>query len=390
MNTLKFRILYCLIFFTTLQTLSAQSLSENAEISLLTLNPGKELYLAFGHSAIRVKDYDRGIDWVYNYGTFDFNVPNFYVKFLRGYLNYQLEAGTMPGFVAEYQSENRSIYEQVLNLTLNEKNEIFRFLEYNRLPENKYYLYDFFFDNCATRIRDVFQKELKDKLNFDKSKYSEITFRQMLKPSLENRPWGRFGINLVLGAVADRKGTLNETMFLPDFMKLAFENASVSRNSKIEPLVKSSNLIFKQAEDNQPVLLFTRPGFVLWSVFLIVALFTFFEFKRKVRYKIIDFLVFLSIGIIGMIMFLMWFGTNHTAVVKNWNLMWAIPSHLIIAFMIFRKSKSGFLRYYFLITGVITFSVLPLWSIIPQQYDLAFIPLIMLSTLRSFKLFRDY
>jgi len=390
MNTLKIKILSSLILIITLQSLNAQVLSENAEISLITCNPGKELYLAFGHSAIRVKDYDKGIDWVYNYGTFNFNVPNFYTKFLRGYLNYQLSVYSTSDFLMEYQYENRSVYEQVLNLTLDEKNKVFSFLEFNRQPENKFYLYDFFFDNCATRIRDVFQKELNGKVVFDESKYESVTFRQMLKPCLENSPWGRFGINLVLGAIADRKGTLNESMFLPDYMKIAFANSSIKSSSKTAPLIKSNNVLFEQTPNNQSISIFTRPGFLFWFILLIVLVFTFLEYKRKVTYKIIDFILLLIIGIVGIILFFMWFGTNHTATVKNWNLLWAIPSHLIVAFMIFRKSKSSFLKYYFLITGIITFSVLPFWTIIPQQFDLAFIPIILLLSVRSFQLYRLY
>jgi len=370
--------------------MNAQMLSENAVISLLTINPGEELYTAFGHSAIRVKDYDKGIDRVYNYGTVDFNVPNYYVKFVRGYLNYRLDDENMQDFMLRNQYENRSVYEQVLDLTAEEKDKVFSFLEYNRLPENKYYLYDFFFDNCATRIRDVFQNELKGNIRFDESKYEGKTFREMLKPNLERSPWGRFGINLVLGAIADRKSTLNESMFLPDYMKVAFDNSIINKENQNKSIIKSANVLFEQAPEDKSILIFTRPGFIFWSVLIVVLLFTFLEFQRKVRYKLIDFLVFLFIGTIGMILFLMWFATSHTAVVKNWNLIWAIPTHLFLAFMIFRKAKSRFLKYYFLITGIISFSVLPFWSIIPQQYDLAFVPLILLSLVRSYQLFRYY
>ena len=142
---MKSRLLLVISF--TFLSLSAQSqtLSETAKISLLTCNPGTDLYSVFGHSAIRVKDQEKGIDWVYNYGTFDFNVPNFYMKFARGYLNYKLSVYPMKYFIEEYKRENRSIYEQVLVLNQSEKDEIFSFLEYNRQPENMFYMYDFFF-----------------------------------------------------------------------------------------------------------------------------------------------------------------------------------------------------------------------------------------------------
>lgn len=383
MKSLKYNILSLIIFFfVSFGAAKAQRLSENAQISLLTCNPGTELYSVFGHSAIRVKDYDKGIDWVYNYGTFNFRTPNFYLKFVRGQLDYQLSVNHMRDFLAEYQYENRSVYEQVLDLTQAEKEEVFNFLEFNRLPENMYYRYDFFFDNCATRVRDVFQKEMSNGVKFDEGAYNSQTFRQMLKPYLEPQPWSRFGINLVLGAIADREATLNESIFLPDYMKVAFEHGKLGEKM----FVKSSKSLFEQKIIEEKIPLFMRPGFVFWSVLILMLLITFLELKKKKTYKLIDFILFLFVGIIGLILFLLWFATDHTAVVYNWNLLWAIPTHLFVAFMVFRKSKSNFLKYYFFVSGILTASALIFWFLIPQQYDLAFIPIMLMASLRSFKL----
>lgn len=387
MKSLIYNFLSVIVFLTAFSGIAkAQKLSDNAQISLLTCNPGTDLYSVFGHTAIRVKDYDKGIDWVYNYGTFNFKTPNFYVKFVRGQLNYQLSVNHMGDFLREYQYENRSVYEQVMDLTKAEKEEVFNFLEFNRLPENMYYLYDFFFDNCATRVRDVFQKEMTTGVQFDEEAYNPLTFRQMLKPYLEPQPWARFGINLVLGAITDREATLDESMFLPAYMKVAFDNGKIGNKS----LVKSSKTLFEQQPIDEDILLITRPGFVFWTVLIIVLLITFLELKKKKTYKLVDFLIFLSVGAIGLILFLLWFATDHTAVVKNWNLLWAIPTHLFIAFMVFRKSKMAFLKYYFLISGILTVSSLVFWFLIPQQFDLAFIPIIIMASLRSFKLFQYY
>src|SRR5512137_1382494 len=145
MKHLKISILiYITVLISGFNSLKAQKLSNYAQISLLTCNPGSELYSVFGHSAIRVFDPEKGIDWVYNYGTFNFAQPGFYVKFVRGQLNYQLSVYPMLNFMEEYQAENRSVYEQVLDFSQTEKEKVFKFLEFNSLPENKYYLYDFF------------------------------------------------------------------------------------------------------------------------------------------------------------------------------------------------------------------------------------------------------
>jgi len=366
--------------------MQSQTLSKNAKISLLTCNPGTELYSIFGHSAIRVNDSEKGIDWVYNYGTFDFNVPNFYLKFVRGYLNYKLSVYPMKYFIAEYKSENRSIYEQVLNLNQEEKETVFRFLEYNRQPGNEFYMYDFFFDNCATRIRDVFQNELGEKLKFNEDLFEPITFREMMAPYLEPQPWSRFGINLVLGAIADGDATLAESTYLPDYMQIAFKNGGLQNKM----FAQASKTLFEQKERDDKIPFYMSPGFVFLLLLIVVLLFTYFELKKRRTYKLIDFFVFLSIGVIGMILFLLWTATNHTAVVRNWNLLWAIPTHLFVAFFVFIKAKSAFLKYYFLISGILTISALVFWFLIPQQYDLAFIPIILIASLRSFKLFQYY
>jgi hypothetical protein len=376
-----------LVFHTGLFQANSQNLSSYARISLLTCNPGNELYSVFGHSAIRVHDVEKGIDWVYNYGTFNFAQPGFYVKFVRGHLNYQLSVYHMRDFMNEYQSENRSVYEQVLDLSPEQKELVFSFIEFNRLPENKFYLYDFFFDNCATRIRDVFQNELKNQVKFDSASFKNLTFREMLKPYLEPHPWSRFGINLVLGAIADRKANLQESMFLPDYMNMAFENASVVAIDTSKAFVRESLTLFEQKSIENKNSFFAGPEFVLSALLIIILIFTFLEFRAKIRYKIIDFIVFFSVGLIGMILFFLWFFTDHTAVVKNWNLLWAVPAHLVLAFFVFRKTKSTFLKYYFLVTGLAAFCVLPLWTVIPQCFDLAFIPLIILLSVRSMQMF---
>ncbi len=389
MKLLKYSSLIVIISgIFSVYAIKAQTLSDNAEISLLTCNPGNELYSVFGHSAIRVNDPEKGIDWVYNYGTFNFNEPGFYLKFVRGQLNYQLSVYHMRDFLIEYRHENRSVYEQILDLNPQEKQKVFSFLEFNRLPENKYYLYDFFFDNCASRIRDVFQNELKGGIEFSNEKYNSLTFREMLKPYLEPQPWSRLGINLVLGSIADRPATLSESMFLPDYMKTAFDNAEIVNGVDQRKLIKSSRYLFVQKSLDNTISFFSRPGVVLSAFLLIIIIFSFIESKKKKYFRLIDFLVFLSIGTIGWILFLLWFATDHTAVVKNWNLLWALPTHFFIAFFVFRKSRSQFLKYYFLITGIFAFLPLPLWAFIPQSFDLAIIPMILILSIRSLQMYR--
>ena len=386
---MKHNLIVKLIFIFVLSSfqfsnLQAQKLSETAKISLITCNPGDDLYSVFGHNAIRVKDLEKRIDWVYNYGTFSFNEPNFYVKFVRGQLNYQLAVNHMRDFLNSYRKENRSVYEQVLNLNQSQKDKIFKFLENNRKPENKFYLYDFFFDNCATQIRDVMEDNLGADLTFANNYKDTLTFRDLLKPYLAEHPWSRFGIRLILGAITDRQASLSETMFLPDYVKHAFSKTKINVNGNEENFVKHSAILFKETETETKYCKLTSPIVIFWFVFVIAAILLGIEYKNNTYYKIFDIIFFLFIGIIGMILFLVWFATDHTAVVENWNLLWALPTHFFIAFLLFRKKQFVFLNYYFLISGVIAILVLPFWFIIPQSLSVVFIPIILTISLRSF------
>jgi len=378
---------FFLIFISLISqfnNLYSQKLSNKSEISILTCAPGNNLYSYFGHNAIRIKDANKNFDWVYNYGTFSFNQPNFYVKFVKGKLNYLLTVNRIEHFLYTYKHRNRSVYEQKLNLTQKQKQKIFDFVENNRKPENMYYLYDFFFDNCATRIRDVLEDNLSDDLIFANNYKDTLTFRDLLKPYLAQHPWPRFGIRLILGDITDRNASLSETMFLPDYVQSAYSKAKININGKQENFVKHSVILFKAEETNYKYNKLTSPIIIFWFVFFIAVVFLIFEFKNNSYYKIFDIIFFFFIGIIGLILFLVWFATDHTAVVNNWNLLWALPTHFFIIFFLFTKKQLTFLKYYFLITGSVALLILPFWFLIPQSFSIVFIPMILTISVRSF------
>ncbi len=381
---MRTKFLFLLIILSFSLNISAQKLSPNAQISLITCAPGKELYSVFGHNAVRVKDPAHGVDWVYNYGTFNFNEPGFYVKFVRGKLNYMLSVGYFRNFIYAYQRENRSVREQILNLSPTQKQQIFNFLQFNARPENKYYKYDFFFDNCATRVRDILENEFKNDLSFHSEYKDSLSFRDLLMPYLQEHYWSRFGINLILGAVIDRKATFRETMFLPDYLEKAAAKASIKQNGTVLPLVKHTQTLFFQTENDTSTPFIIRPATLFWTLFIVALILSYLEIKKKKTYKFFDFIFFFTIGTIGMILFLVWVATDHTAVVQNWNLIWALPTHFFIAFVLLMKNKPAFLKYYFLISGGLAILVLAFWWLIPQEFDYAIIPLILIIALRSY------
>src|SRR5688500_7144291 len=218
-----------LLLFLSSYSQAQVQLSEQAEISVLTLGPWQgEVFTAFGHSAFRVHDPVNAIDAAYNYGVFDFNPPIFYLNFARGHNLYKLGVMDYRGFEYSYIYYNRYIHQQVLNLRPGEKQKLFDFLQWNALPENQEYLYDYFYDNCATKIPEVMLTVFGDSVVFDGSYITKRnSFRELTDIYLKEQPWGDLGIDIGLGLPTDKIATPYEHMFLPDFVESGFAHASI-------------------------------------------------------------------------------------------------------------------------------------------------------------------
>lgn len=378
-----FTIIFLLISCIS-QAQSSQTLSPQAKISLLTCDPGNELYATFGHSALWIRDPINRIDKIYNYGTFSFDTPNFYMKFMRGHLNYQLSVSTYQRFMREYRYTRRSVYEQVFLLDSLQKQKIFDFVEKNALPENKYYLYDFFFDNCATRIRDIFPETLGQSFIFG-TEYAKNknSFRDLIDLYLRNKPWAHFGINLALGAPTDRVATSQQYMFLPDYLKEACATAQIRGKYNKKNVIKKAHYLYKADNITARKSKIYDPVFVVWGLLVFFMVITIIGLINKRKYRIADFVFFFIIGLTGLVLILLWFFTDHKVVVKNWNLLWAFPTHLIAAFLLLKKNPPKWLNLYFILTSAVAIMLLIFWNIIPQRFDLRFIPLILIILIRS-------
>ena len=283
--------LFPFLFFLNIPSeAQVTTLSEVAEISIITVGPGKNLYDKFGHSAFRVKDEANGIDWAYNYGTYDFNTPNFYTKFAQGKLNYNLSVAYFEAFYQNYVQENRWVKEQVLNLSSTEKNELFQYLQSNAKPENRGYLYDFFFDNCATRIRDVLKAVLGEELQYNDGFVTEqYTFRELIQKNVKANTWGSLGMDVAIGAVVDRPASAWEYQFLPQYVFEAAAVATVTKSNTKEPLVTTTNSLFENIPKEDTSNFFMSPLFVFGLLGLIILFVTYQDFrKRKINkvYKV--------------------------------------------------------------------------------------------------------
>ena len=265
--------------------MNAQTVTEFTRISLLTGSPGSELYSTFGHSAIRVSDPAQGSDMVYNYGTFDFNTPNFYVKFARGKLLYKLSIASFENFQNSFKYENRSVDEQVLRLTLPQTKTLVALLKENYKPENRYYKYDFFFDNCATRIRDLLIEAFGGDFEYqypEEWKEGDMTFRNLIDLYLTNHHWSDFGIDLALGVPTDGIAQPADYMFLPDYLAEGFQTARIRHDGEWVPLVSSSGRILNRIETKPETFMIT-PQRLMWFLLMLALGLSYLDYVRGRR-----------------------------------------------------------------------------------------------------------
>jgi len=381
---LKKSILTFVVFFIVNISFTQEvELSPNAEISIITVAPGELLLDTWGHSAIRIKDQQINLDRVYNFGMYDYKTSNFYIKFMRGKLLYDLSAYPFHYFLKGYAKEDREVKEQFLQLTLEQKRDYFKFLEHNAKPENRKYLYDFFFDNCATKMRDVTTEVLGNSINYnDEVLKKEYTFRDLIYQKLENHPWGKFGIDIALGSVIDKKATAKQYTFLPSYAFSNLKNAEVTVKGKIVPLIKETRVLYASKKSNVKKSFFT-PMLLFSILLLIVLLITYRDYKREKQTKWLDFTLFIVTGLIGLLVFLLWFATDHKATKGNLNLFWAFLPNLIVAFYIL-KNKAKFLKNYYLLLLVLLCLMLLIWIFKIQVYNTAMIPILILLGVRYF------
>lgn len=372
----------CICFLTCLTSFSqVRSLSDQAEISVLSIGPGTSLNDAFGHSAFRVKDQRLGIDDVYNYGIYDFNTPNFYLKFARGKLHYLIGRNTYGDFYNSYVYQNRTIEEQTLNLNQTEKQQLYKYLVHNMQPENRAYLYDFFYDNCATKIKDVLVINADSDISFNQPEgFQPQSFRTLIQDQLDANSWGSVGIDLALGSVIDRKATPEEHMFLPKYIHSFFQVATLSPNQ--QPLVTQDRMVFKKRETETSNNFLFSPFLVFSLLGVLILWITYSDYKKQRRTKILDLLIFTITGLLGVLILLLWFATDHEATAQNYNLLWAFALNLLVIGQVVKQTpKAWFIKYLKFL--VIMLCLLGFhWMVGIQVFAMALLPLFIALAVR--------
>ncbi|MDT0676684.1 Lnb N-terminal periplasmic domain-containing protein [Autumnicola musiva] len=336
------------------------------EISILTCSPGDKVYSVFGHSAIRITNKERSIDYVYNFGMFDFDTPNFTLKFVKGKLSYYLGIQNTANFIQLYTNENRLVLEQKLNLTKEEKSKIITNLNYLYQPENRYYLYSFLEKNCSTEIRDLLSEA---GTNFSNQEIEESN-RELINSHLKRNLWLRFGTNLMLGKSLDKKSDNYQRMFLPFYLKEEIANSYI--NGK--PLVKSEQVLNSIENNKKNDLVNWFSPLLIFSLLLLIFLLW--------SPKPVELIICLLTGGIGLVLSLMWLFSEHPEVKNNLNVIWCNPLYLIYIPLVIKNRSHIILASALFITLISTIFI---WIFNVQSFDIAVIPILIILGIINFK-----
>ncbi len=381
------------IFIAILAVLPGRAQSDTTSsvvISILTCAPGNLLYSIYGHNAIRIRDTANGTDLVYNYGTFDFDTPGFALKFMRGKLPYILSLTDFNSFLQEYTYYRRKVTEQVLALDQTQISQILVYLNENMKPENRAYKYDFFMDNCATRLRDILDSNVSG-LVWDTTQASGKTFRQIIKEYQKGMPWTDFGIDLIIGSPADKKTTLRQEAFIPDYLASAIRNAKTMKS--LSPALQQSEIEVLSFEQNMAN---SNPLLSPWLFFILLLLVEINLMLRALRgiaqpwIRMYDNMWLILISLSAVLMLFMWFGTDHIPTRDNWNVLWASP---LIPVWVWgnRKSKKVSLWIGSFLVACLGLSILnavPGLTFLPQYFHPLVMVICLILLLKGYRLYR--
>ncbi len=384
-------------------------LSAQATLKMVTIFPGEALYSMFGHTAIRVEDPVHQIDLLYNYGQS--SVPfdaSFVPRFLTGNLPFMLGVIRTERAYDFYRSyENRTIYEQNLLLNRGERQQVFEYLELNARPENRIYIYDFFYDNCTTRVRDLFWDIFGEEIDFALAERPPQTYRQSISPYLNEKPFVRFGINLVLGSPTDGVPGHSRRLYLPGQLMQAVAAAELNGR----PLMGSERYVFEgrngttiEPDDLGPL----QPALaslLFWAIMLMAAVLSLrsmfgsgsssgsklspargarHNFRGSSRgMRVLDALLFVVAGAVGVASLLLWNYSGYVMTTANWHLLWAWPPHLIVGFLFIMKQRPRLLRWYAACGGAAALVSMVLITVAGQSLPGPAVPLLLLLALRG-------
>lgn len=382
-------ILLVLVLIFILPASAQVRLSDDANISLITASPWySAIYAYFGHTAIRVQDDSTGVDTVFNYGYFDTSKPGFIYDFVRGKTDYILGAVPYKYFLQEYVDNGQELVEQELNLLPAEKQQLYEALSINALPENRGYRYNYFYDNCSTRPRDMVEKYTQGVIQYPPTAQKQ-SYRDLVHECVGHDRWAKFGIDLLIGSYADSTINVRDKMFIPSYLMDSFEGAVIQRNDSVsEPLVKKTEILspadpIKNAKGGHTLLVPMVAALMLIFLTLVVSFVQVVKMDVLILPRIFDTVLFAVAGLAGIILMMLIFFSVHPATSPNWNFVWLNPFAFIAAILFWMKlaNKTVYI-YHFINFALLTLFLLS-WVFIPQQLPVVTIPFSMCLWIRS-------
>jgi len=366
------RYIFPFLLFFSLLSMRAASM-DSVRISLLTCEPGSEIYALFGHTAIRYENPAKQEDWVFNYGMFSFKDPNFIPRFVKGETDYQLGVIPFRYFEAEYGLRGSSVYQQELNLTNSEKEKLIALLSENYLPANRVYRYNYFYDNCTTRARDKIEESIEGVVVYPENENS-VSYRDILHEFTEGSEWSEFGIDLCLGSEADEPINERKQMFAPFYMLAAAREAMIHRADTIIPLVRKETKIVDAVLEDEPAFPLSplTCSLILLAVTIIIVGRSVYKRRACLAWNV---LMFSLQGLGGCIIAFLFFFSIHPTVGSNWLLMLFNPLPLLyLPWMIYRGVKKQKDPYHVYNTACLTSFIL-LMPFLPQEFNPTVLPL---------------
>ena len=316
---------------------------DDVEVSLLTCGPGNEAYSLFGHTAIRISQPSRGMDVVVNYGMFSFKQKYFIPRFVLGLTDYQMGITTFDDFKAEYEYEQRWVFEQTLNLTSKEKSVLLQAIDQNYKPENVTYRYNFFYNNCTTKARDLIAANIDGKIKYNSATSEYPSFRELCHSKTSSHRWSQFGNDLLLGIQADLPTNISEQQFLPENLEHDFSNATIGANRKLvthEEYIIPKDISASATPDSLP-----SPRALAIVIALIIIGVSFIEYFWSKNLWLTDAILMPVVGLAGMILFVMIF-SKHPTVNINFQILILNPIALFMAIPMVMKQRKGMLTWW--------------------------------------------
>lgn len=384
-------ILYFWIIISAFSA-SAQEDGDSLEVYLLTCSPGTEVYSLYGHTALEVYNKTLHTKVVFNYGIFDFSRPNFAWHFAMGETDYMVAPADYNQFIISYRKRGSHVVAQHLNLTMKEKNRLYKALLVNCMPENCVYRYNYLTNNCTTRVRDIIEQCIDGDVVYDPgSSSARTTYRQIMHHYTRNSPWAELGNDILLGADVDTVLSVRAAMFVPENLQNAFANAVIhSETLDTRPMVLDTEEVQKEGR------VVNHPGFPFTPVQCAVALFALclvilaLESFFSHQLWCVDVVLMLAQGVAGCILTFLFLCSEHPTLDSNYQVWLFNPLPLIGIFFVVRAARKKERTVWHGLNFLCLFLFVIFIPWVPQDYSAGIFPVALALMTRPISYFLAY